>query len=205
MIIPQPIKKFIELFSDIPSIGPRQASRFAFWFIRQGPSIIFEYSETIRALGEKIGICPECFFVVEKTPSLDKRCEICKDKNRNRKVIAIVEKETDLITIEKTNSYNGLYHVLGETINPLDQDWKKTLKIDTLLERIKRAKSEIEEIILALPSTNRGELTATEISRIINQTNPNIKITRLGRGLPRGAEIEFMDTETLKEALTGRK
>jgi len=121
-------------------------------------------------------------------------------------LIAIVEKETDLISLENTKSYKGLYHVLGDTINPLDQNWRETLRITRLVERIERAKmagEPIEEIILALSATTRGELTALELERELGKLG--IKITRLARGLPRGAEVEFADEETLREAIMGRK
>ncbi len=200
-MLPAPIKRFIDLFSELPSVGPRQASRFAFWLIRQGPSVILEYSKSLKMLAERIGICSNCFFVFEETDD-KKLCEICKDPKRDRSLLAIVEKETDLITIEKTKSYNGLYHVLGGTINPLDQDWQRTLKIPFLLERIKGMNPPITEIILALPYSARGELTAAELERVLSASGA--KITRLGKGLPRGAEIEFADEETLRAALERR-
>jgi recombination protein RecR len=201
-MIPAPIRRFIELFSELPSVGPRQASRFAFWLIRQGPAVISDYSQTLRALGERIAVCSDCFFVFEKTGN-ERLCAICRDPKRNRQLLAIVEKETDLITFEKTKSYNGLYHVLGGTINPLDQDWRKTLRVPKLLERIKDAEPPIAEIILALPATSRGELTASELAEVLKNTGA--KITRLGRGLPRGAEIEFADEETLRAAIEHRR
>lgn len=201
-MIPAPIRRFIALFSELPSVGPRQASRFAFWLIRQGPSVIADYSRSVRMLGERIGVCEDCFFVFEKEGDT-RTCAICRDPKRNRRLLAVVEKETDLITLEKTKSYNGLYHVLGSTINPLDQNWKHTLRVPVLLERIRRADPPIEEIILALPATARGELTASELERELAPTGA--KITRLAKGLPRGGEIEFADEETLRAALTNRQ
>jgi recombination protein RecR len=201
-MIPAPIRRFIALFSELPSVGPRQASRFAFWLIRQGPSVIADYSQSIRMLGERIGVCQDCFFVFEQTEN-EKLCAICRDPKRNRGLLAIVEKETDLITLEKTKSFSGLYHVLGGTINPLDQNWRQTLRVPVLLERIARAKQPIEEIVLALPATAQGELTAGELERTLAPTGA--KITRLGRGLPRGAEIEFADEETLRAAIEHRQ
>lgn len=201
-MIPAPIRKFIALFSDLPSVGPRQASRFAFWFVRQGPSRINEYARTLRSVAEDVGVCADCFFVFEKDKDA-RLCAICRDIKRNRKALAIVEKETDLVTLERTKSFDGLYHVLGGAINPLDQDWKKTLRIPHLLSRIERADPKIEEIILALPVTTAGELTSEELVRTLQPLG--IKITRLGRGLPRGAEIEFADEETLRAAIERRE
>lgn len=201
-MIPAPIRRFIAFFSELPSVGPRQASRFAFWLIKQGPSVVADYSRSIRMLGERIGVCQDCFFVFEQLGD-EKLCVICRDPKRNRRLVAIVEKETDLISLEKTKSYNGLYHVLGDLINPLDQDWKKTLRIPHFLSRIERKDQLIEEIILALPLSAKGELTAGELQRAFASTGA--KITRLGRGLPRGAEIEFADEETLRAAIEHRQ
>jgi recombination protein RecR len=201
-VIPAPIKRFIALFSELPGVGPRQASRFAFWFIKQGPSVTLDYSNALRQLADRIGICRNCFFVFDSSKNQERLCEICSDPKRNRRLLAIVEKETDLITMEKTKSFNGLYHVLGESINPLDENWRKTLRVPELLERLEKSEERVEEILLALPATARGELTAEELTRILAPSGA--KITRLGRGLPRGAEIEFADEETLRAAIEHR-
>lgn len=204
-MLPEPIRKFISLFSDFPSVGPRQASRFAFWLIHHGPSVIEEYAYTLRELAQKIEICQECFYVFERSGN-DRLCAICRDPKRARTLLAIVEKETDLISIEKTKAYRGLYHVLGDSINPLDQSWKQTLRIPSLVSRIEKTKKDgrpFEEIILALSTTTRGELTVSELERELGSLGT--KITRLGRGLSRGAEVEFADEETLREALERRK
>lgn len=201
-MIPPSLRKFIALFAELPGVGPRQASRFAFWFIKQGPSVTSEYSYALRQLADKVGVCRQCFFVFDQAKSDDRLCEICRDPKRNRRLLAIVEKETDLITLEKTKSFLGLYHVLGDTINPLDQGWQKTLRVPELLERLRNADEKVEEIVLALPGTVRGELTAEELGRVL--ATAGAKITRLGRGLPRGAEIEFADEETLRAAIQHR-
>lgn len=201
-MLPSPLQKFISFFSDLPGVGPRQASRFAFWFVKQGPSVTTEYSYALRQIADRIGVCKDCFFVFDLLKNEGRLCEICRDTKRNRQLLAIVEKETDLITLEKTKSFNGLYHVLGETINPLDQNWEKTLRIPELLGRLQGSERKMEEIILALPATSRGELTTTELMRVLASTGA--KITRLGRGLPRGAEIEFTDEETLRAAIEYR-
>jgi recombination protein RecR len=201
-MLPSPIKKFIALFSELPSVGPRQASRFAFWFIRQGPSRIAEYSRALRSIGEDVSVCEDCFFVFEKDGDT-RVCAICRDPKRNRRLLAIVEKETDLITMERTKAFDGLYHVLGGLVNPLDQDWKHTLRIPHLRARIERADPPIEEIILALPATTRGELTAEELAAVLRPLKKTI--TRLGKGLPRGGEVEFADEETLRAAIEHRQ
>jgi recombination protein RecR len=202
-VIPNPIKRFISLFSELPGVGPRQASRFAFWFVRQGPSVTSEYSHALRQLADKVGVCKNCFFVFDSSKSAERLCEICRDNRRDRRLLAIVEKETDLMTLEKTKSFAGLYHVLGDTVNPLDQNWQKSLRVPELLERLQKAEQRVGEIVLALPLTARGELTAEELSRVLAPSGA--KITRLGRGLPRGAEIEFSDEETLRLAIQRRE
>ncbi|MBI2633759.1 MAG: recombination protein RecR [Parcubacteria group bacterium] len=200
-MIPEPLKKFIDYFAKLPGIGPRQASRIAFWLVKQPPSLRESYAKSFQEVSERIGVCRKCYFVFDKVGN-GEVCHICRDANRDRSLIAVVEKETDLITIEKTKRFHGLYHVLGGTISPLEVE-NKNLKIPELIERIKKSSSPVKEVILALSPTSEGDLTSFEIEKALSGLD--VKITRLGRGLPRGAEVEFADEETIGAALDGRR
>jgi recombination protein RecR len=190
------IQKLITLFSKFPTIGPRTATRFVFYLIKLPQEKIDEIIESIKELKSSITICPSCFNPFESSDN--KLCSICRDESRDKSLLCIVEKETDLITIEKTNKYKGLYFILGETINLRK---KEILRMEKLKEKIKD--NNFQEIIIALSPTTEGETTRLLIERELNPFN--IKTTHLGRGLPVGGEVEYADPETLSSALEGRK
>jgi recombination protein RecR len=204
--LPKPIKDFIQVFSKLPGIGPRQTTRLAFWLLHQKKETQHDFYHAFINLFSKTQVCPNCFFISEKDSSKQENqlCKICQDSQRDQSVICVVEKETDLISIENTNKYKGLYHVLGGLISEIDESRKEKLTIKQLLTRIKTNKK-VKEIILALNPNSEGNLTTYYIEKAIKTINPNIKITKLGRGLPQGGEVEFADAETLVNALEGRK
>lgn len=206
MELPKPIKDFIQVFSKLPGIGPRQTTRLAFWLLHQKKETQHDFYHAFINLFSKTQVCPNCFFISEKDSSKQENqlCKICQDPQRDQSVICVVEKETDLISIENTNKYKGLYHVLGGLISEIDETRKEKLTIKQLLTRIKTNKK-VKEIILALNPTSEGNLTTYYIEKAIKTITPNIKITKLGRGLPQGGEVEFADAETLVNALEGRK
>ncbi|KKU39847.1 MAG: Recombination protein RecR [Candidatus Azambacteria bacterium GW2011_GWD2_46_48] len=178
----------------MPSIGPRQASRLAFHLLKKSTGELQDYANVILALHQDLNVCAECFYV---SGGKDKNCEICNDPERDQSVICVVEKETDTAAIEKTGRFKGLYHILGGTISKLEPESYKKLRVKELFERIKTSQKEktpVKEAILALNPTLERVLKAT-----------GVKITRLGRGLPSGADMEFADEETLGEALDSRK
>jgi recombination protein RecR len=199
------IKKLIILFSNFPTVGPRTAARFVYYLLKLPEEKIKDIIFSISELKTKIKICKFCFsffepprIILEKTDQ--ELCEICQDNKRDKTLLCIIEKETDLISIEKTKKYKGLYFVLGDIISKFKKE-KKELRINDLLERIK--KSEIKEIIIALNSTSEGETTALYLEKLLKPFNK--KITRLGRGLPLGSELEYADEETLSSALETRR
>ena len=206
MELPKPIKDFIQVFSKLPGIGPRQTTRLAFWLLHQKKETQHDFYHAFINLFSKTQVCPNCFFISEKDSSKQENqlCKICQDSQRDQSVICVVEKETDLISIENTNKYKGLYHILGGLISEIDESRKEKLTIKQLLTRIKTNKK-VKEIILALNPNSEGNLTTYYIEKAIKTINPNIKITKLGRGLPQGGEVEFADAETLVNALEGRK
>lgn len=182
----------------MPSIGIRQATRLAFKLIAGGKASIDETAKTVSDL-RYLKICANCFFVHRNAESL---CDICSDKTRRQDVIAIVEKETDLMSIEKTGKFKGRYLILGDLAKNgvLESDQK--LRINRLKDIIKKSVGQAEEIIIALNPTTYGDLNSGVIEKELSGSAK--KITRLGRGIPSGGEIEFADDETLRSALERR-
>ena len=196
-MLPQPIKNFIEIVSKLPSIGPRQATRLAFYLINSGKNEIENLEKAVDDL-KRLKTCERCFFIYTES------CPICSDKNRNKEVIAIVEKETDLISLEKTGKFNGQYLILGGLAKNGVLDPNQRLRLKNLAERIKKEfGGSVKEIIIALNPTTFGDFTGTLIEQEFKPLAQ--KISRLAKGVPTGGEIEFADEETLLSALEGRK
>ena len=201
---PSSIQKLIDLFSKFPTIGRRTASRFVFYLIRSSDEEFSDLIKSLKELRENISVCAFCFNPFEVSPSEKKFCEICINKLRDKNTLCLVEKESDLRAIENTKKYNGIYFVLGGTISSPKEEEIKKIRTKELEERVKKLKN-LKEIIIATNFTPEGESTAFYIERRLNEISPSIKITRLGRGLPVGGELEYADEETLENALQGRK
>ncbi len=195
---PKSIQKLIDLFSKFPTIGPRTAARFIFYLIKLPQEKFDELLDSLTNLRKSIKVCSSCFNPFEE--SEETLCPICRDNSRDKTLLCVVEKETDLISIENIKKYNGLYFILGGTIG-LKKDDKKKIRIGELKERIKN--NGFKEIIIAINPTTEGEATALYLERELKPLG--IKITRLGRGLPVGGELEYADEETLGSAFEGRK
>lgn len=198
-MFPKTIQKLIEIFSKFPGVGPRTATRFVFYLIKREKKELEEFSNAISELKEKIKFCSLCFKPFEGEKNI---CEICSDKTRNKSLLCVVEKEIDLEAIEKTKKYNGLYFVLGGPISAVKKEELKKLRIEELEERIKKD-PKIKEIIIATNLTTEGEAISLLLERKLKDFGR--KITRLGRGLPTGGELEYADEETLGAAFEGRK
>lgn len=199
-MLPGEIQKFIETFEKIPSIGPRQATRLAFYIIKKGQHTIEELDDSIENL-KKIKICPQCFFIHNKKTNL---CGICSDKSRNNCEFMILEKETDLISIEKTGVYKGRYLIMGELVRSgaLEQ-WQKH-RVNILKSVIEKdCDGKAEEIIIAFNPGTYGDLNTSLISKEFKDYTK--KITKLGRGIPTGGEIEFSDIDTLSSSIKRRE
>lgn len=194
-MFPKTFKKLIENFSSLPSVGPKMAERLVLFLFKQNKEKIKDFSENLLAL-QKLSSCKKCFNIAE-----DEFCDICKNKTRDHKIICVVEEPLDIISIERTGAYQGLYHVLGGVIfSNVDN---KDLKISELLARIK--KENIKEIILATNPTTEGDGTALYIKRKIKDLDAKLKISRLAKGMSTGGDIEYADEATLSAALTNRK
>jgi recombination protein RecR len=203
---PKSIQKLIDLFSKFPTVGPRTATRFVFYLRSADKKEVKELLTSIINLRKNIKICSFCFNPFEDEGNL---CKICTDPARNKNLLCIVEKETDLISLEKTRKYKGLYFILGGTVSKLKKEDLEKLRTKELIEIIKNPQKfgipnlKIQEVILAINPTTEGEATTLYLERLLKPFNK--KITRLGRGLSVGAELEYADDETLGSALEGRK
>lgn len=193
--IPKTIQRAIEEFSKLPGIGSKSAERLVFYLLKKTTSDVNQLGKSILELKEGLLYCETC-----KNLSLERLCEICKMDQRNKETVCVVEDALDLMAIEKSGSYQGIYHVLHGIISPIEGVGPDEL---TLAELIERAKSgSIKEMILALNPSMEGEATAAYIMRYIQPLN--IKVTRIARGIPVGGHLEYADSQTLKRAMEGR-
>ena len=198
-MLPEPIKNFVDVFSKLPSIGPRQATRLAFYISSLGKTKIKEISDSTAAL-INLTTCARCFRTHLGT---GKFCSICADPIRSKNLIAIIEKETDLLSLEKTKKFNGWYLLLGELHKTSELEPEQKLRLESLKTFIKKElNSKAEEIIIATNPTVYGDLNASMLKKELDSYAD--RITRLGRGIPTGGEIEFADEETLGQALERR-
>jgi len=196
--LPRALNEVIENLSRLPGIGPKSATRLGFYLLAVPDNFSNKLAESITDLKKKIKICHQCFGVGEED-----ECEICRDEERNRKQICVVERADEVMAIEAIGGYRGLYHVLGGVINPLDHVGPDDLKINELLSRV--GNDGIEEIILATNPTIEGEGTALYIKKKLEGIDFKGKVTRIGSGLPMGAELGFADQVTLSRAFEGRR
>ena len=203
---PPSIQKLIDLFSKFPTVGPRTASRFVFYLVGKSKEEVDKLVAAILDLKKNVKLCKLCFNPFEGEGEL---CEICSNPARDKSLLCIIEKETDLLVIEKTKKYKGLYFILGGQVSTFKKADIEKLRTKELEERVKN-RPEIKEIIIATNPTTEGEATALYLERLLKPLNlpagrQVIKTTRLGRGLPVGGELEYADEETLGSALEGRK
>ena len=193
---PLPIAILIEELSKLPGIGRKSAQRLAFHVISQKEDDAFKLADAIINAKKKIKYCTECFNITDTDP-----CAICASSKRNRKIICVVESPKDVIAIEKTKEYHGLYHVLHGAVSPLDGVGPEDIKLRELIIRLQ--KEDVDEIILATNPTIEGEATAMYISKLLKSTG--ILTTRLAHGIPVGGDLEFADEVTLTKAIEGRR
>lgn len=190
---PKSFQKLIKNFSSLPSIGPKHAERLVLFLFKKNSDDIKEFAENLLEI-KNLRFCKKCHNISE-----GEQCQICSDKKRDRSMVCVVEDAMDVISIERTRVYQGVYHVLGGVMTATEKD--SSLKIPELLDRIQ--KENIKEVILATNPTTEGDTTALYLKRKISPLG--VKISRLGRGLSTGADLEYADELTLSEALTNRK
>lgn len=187
------IEKVIEMFAALPSIGRKTAQRLCYHLLRQPDQFIDDFSVSLLNLKKNVKFCSKCYNYTETDP-----CPVCKSNKRHTEVICVVEEPNDVAAIEKTGEYFGMYHVLHGVLNPLDGVSPEDLKIKELIARL----IEVDEVILALNPSVEGEVTTQYLARIIKPLG--IKTTRIARGLPVGADLEFADDATITRAMEGR-
>jgi recombination protein RecR len=192
---PGPINRLVAELSKLPGIGQRTAQRLAFHVLREEETEALALADAIREVKEKVGLCEVCFNLSE-----GQRCQICDDPRRDRSLICVVEQPADVIPIERTHEYRGLYHVLGGALSPIDGIDPEDLRIAELVGRIEEG--EAEEVVLATNPTTTGEATAHHLAELLRG---KVAITRLASGLPVGADLEHADEVTLGRAFAGRR
>lgn len=194
---PEIIQNLINQFAKLPSIGPKTAERLVFYLLKKPEKELHDFGEAIEKIKGKIKICQTCFNFSDCDP-----CRICQDSKREKNIICIVAKPQDIQAIEKTKFYNGVYHVLGGNINPIENVTPDDIRLKELLEKIKS--KNINEVVIALNPDIESETTTIYLTKVLKQF-PNLKITRLARGLPMGADLEYADEITLENAFKARQ
>lgn len=192
---PEPMGNLIAQFIRMPGIGPKSAQRLAFYILQASEGEIKELVEALQETKKKICYCSSCFNITLEDP-----CEICGSEERDKSKICVVAVPQDLIAIEKTREYNGLYHVLGGVISPLDGIGPENLRIKELLKRLGQM---IKEVILALNPTVEGEATVIYLTKLLKPLG--VKVTRIAYGLPVGSDMDYADEVTLTKAFEGRR
>ena len=192
----KPLAQLIEFFQKFPGIGPKSAQRMAFHLLKMPLSEVQRFSQVLVEAKENIHYCSICFNMSAANP-----CEICSDDRRDKSVICVVAETKDLIAIEKTREYKGLYHVLQGTLSPLDGIGVEDIRIKELLTRV--TDTNVNEVILALSPSVEGEATSMYITKLLKPFN--IKISRIAFGLPIGSDLEYADEITLAKAIEGRR
>lgn len=199
MRVPKALQNLTESFERLPGIGPKTAQRLTYYLLHVPQEELDKFSANLTNLKKQTVTCSICFSVGEEDP-----CFICADRERNKGLICVVEQPLDVLAIEKGGKYSGVYHVLHGRIDPLNNIGPDEIYINELIARVGDLNGELKEIILATNPTMEGEATAMYINKRLKGKSPDIKITRIGRGLPVGADLEYADEITLMNALDGR-
>ena len=189
---PEPITNLIESLSRLPGVGKKTAQRFALFLIKEGSDILSEFSSSLDQVRDRISYCSVC-----NNFSDSELCNVCSDDNRDKSILCVCEKPSDIILMEKAG-YNGLYHVIGGLISPIDNINPEDLFIDSLIER----SNDVSEIILATNASVEGDATALYISNLLDSSS--VTVSRLARGMPMGGSIEYIDETTLQKSISDR-
>jgi len=195
-----PVQRLVTELSKLPGVGSRTAQRLAFHILRSSDEDAMALAEAIREVKEKIRLCEVCFNLTDEV-----RCRICEDPRRDQQLICVVEEPGDVIPMERTHEYHGVYHVLGGALSPIDGIDPEDLKIAELLARVEAPGAEVREVVLATNPTTTGEATALHVAEELRRRAPGLTVTRLASGLPVGSDLEYADEVTLGKAFTGRR
>lgn len=195
MLIAEPLQIAIDELSKLPTIGKKTAQRLAMFILKSEPKEVEKLVKALSDLKTRLRFCTECFNI-----SVGDRCDICQNPKRDHSVICVVEEASDVFAIEKTNEYNGIYHILGGVLSPLNGVGSDDIRIKELLQRL--GDGDVKEVILALNPDTEGEATSLYLAKLIKPLD--IKVSRIARGLPIGGDLEFADEATIGRAVLGR-
>lgn len=199
------IDKLIQIFSEFPGIGPRQARRFVYYLLTRANGTLEDLAKNISDLKNDVTTCKDCRRFFEKKHKGAEVCDICASQTRDRSLVMIVQRDIDLESVEKNGGFNGVYFVLGGSVPILEKEPEKRIRVNDLKSYIQKKVTEgLEEIILGVNWNPEGENTANFVEKFLQSVAPKIKITHLGKGLSMGAELEYTDPDTLKNALKNR-
>jgi recombination protein RecR len=196
-VLPRVVQELIEKLENLPGVGPRTAARLAYYFLRAPENVSTELAKVLIDIKKEIVLCENCFNY-----SAEKLCPICSNNSRDESILMVVEEPLDIVAFERMGDFQGVYHVLGGVISPINGIGPEEIRVEELLNRIKE--KSISEIIIATNPNLEGESTALYIRNEINKVRKEVKITRIARGLPSGADLEYADDLTLQKALEGR-
>lgn len=196
-VLPRPVQRLIDEFARLPGIGPKSAARLTFFLLRAANEQAVDLATALQDLKEKTTLCSICFNITEQDP-----CAICASEERDRSTLCIVEEPLDVVALERSRAYKGLYHVLHGAISPVEGIGPEDLKIEELMRRLERG--EFEEIIIAANATLEGDATTLYLQRRLSEFE-GLRLTRLARGLSVGGDLEYTDEITLTRALEGRQ
>jgi recombination protein RecR len=195
-----PVQRLVTELSKLPGVGSRTAQRLAFHILRSSGEDATALAEAIVEVKERIRLCEVCFNLTDEV-----RCRICEDPRRDHGLICVVEEPSDVIPMERTHEYHGVYHVLGGALSPIDGVDPEDLKIAELFARASAPGANVREVVLATNPTTTGEATALHVAEELRARAPEVKVTRLASGLPVGSDLEYADEVTLGKALSGRR
>ncbi len=199
-MLPKSVQNLIDEFAKLPGIGNKTAARLVFYLLTKPDYDLNRFSSALSLLKKELKICPTCYNLTDSD-----LCIVCRDAKRDKGLIAVVEEPLDVIALEKSGGFVGLYHVLGGSIDPLNGIGPENLRITELIDRLSDKNGKIREIIIATNPNFEGEATASYIKEKVISTNQKIIITRIARGLPMGGDLEYADEVTLKRSLEGRR
>ncbi len=198
MLLPEPVQKLIDALSRLPGIGPKTASRLAFYLLRTTDDLSLDLAQALQDLKANIGYCQMCYNI---TTTGRVECEVCASSERDARLLCVVEEPLDVLALERTAAFQGRYHVLGGVLSPIQGIGPDDLRIRELVERVNQGG--ITEVILATNPSLEGDATAMYLSQQLGKSG--VRVTRLARGLPVGGDLEYADPNTLLRALAGRQ